>query len=309
MPPKMLTRAALILILSAVTLAHAEPAQDSAAPRPSPATAAPKVGDKLDIQQIIDKTVENGRKRLEIRRNYVYQEREVEEELNKDGSVKKTEIHTHEHLMVYGRPYEKLIATDDKPLPEDRARKEEEKFQKFYDEQKKRFEKDGDARQERKRDENERKFADAILNQMEFTLAGEDEVDGRPVWIVNAEPKKQRKPDNLFEKAVSKVRGKLWIDQADYAWVRARIDVIDDIAIGLFLFRLHKGTQIEFEQTRVNDELWMPRRSMAVGSGRILMFTGRFRDESTYSNFHRFKTDSKVIGIVADDKGELAKPQ
>ena len=39
------------------------------------------------------------------------------------------------------------------------------------------------------------------------------------------------------------------------------LEVIDTISFGLFLARLHKGTHIATEQTRVNDEVWLPRHT------------------------------------------------
>ena len=219
--------------------------------------SGPRVGDKLDIRELIHRSVENHKRNLDIIHNYVFEERRVEEELNKDNSVKKTEVHTYEVVDMFGTSYERLIAKDDKPLNDGDARKEEEKYQKKYAELKKKSESGKDAQ---KQDKEEREMTDALMSMMKFTLVGEDKVDGRPVYVVDAEPDPQRKPNSRAEKLISKLRGRLWIDQNDYDWVKVSADLLDDFSVGLFLFKLNKGAHVEFEAARVNDEVWLPKR-------------------------------------------------
>ena len=255
----------------------------------------PRVGDKLDIRELIHRSVENHKKSLDVIHNYVYQERRVEEELNKDNTVKKTEVHTYEVSDMFGTQYERLIARDDKPLSEDDARKEQEKYQKKYAELKKKSESGKEAA---KQDKEEREMTDALMAMMKFTLVGEERVDRRPVWVVDAEPDPQRKPSSRAEKFISKVRGRLWIDQNEYEWVKVSADLLDDFSVGMFLLKLNKGAHVDFESTRVNDEVWLPKRTWVEGSGRLLVMSGRVRQEEMYSKYRRFKGDARVIGIA-----------
>ena len=62
------------------------------------------------------------------------------------------------------------------------------------------------------------------------------------------------------------LRGKIWIDQKNYGWVKVEAEAIDTISWGFFVLRIHKGSRIAFEQTRVNDEIWLPKR-VAVNAG------------------------------------------
>ena len=84
-----------------------------------------------------------------------------------------SEIHTYEVVDVFGNPYEKLIARDDKPLDANDARKEEEKFQKHYEEAKKKSE---NGKTSAKEDKEQRELTDALMAMMKFTLVGEDSV-------------------------------------------------------------------------------------------------------------------------------------
>ncbi len=81
----------------------------------------------------------------------------------------------------------------------------------------------------------ERRFAREIPEAFDFTLLGEETLDGLPVWKIQAEPKPGFKPKEGRADLLKKVRGTIWVDQAGYQWVRAEIDVIDTISWGLFV--------------------------------------------------------------------------
>ena len=96
-----------------------------------------------------------------------------------------------------------------------------------------------------------------------------------------------------------KIKGKLWIDQADYQWARVEADVIDTISFGWIVARLAKGARIELEQTRVNDEVWLPSRIRAVASARVgLVKRFNIDSETTYSKFRKFQSDSRIVSAV-----------
>jgi hypothetical protein len=96
-----------------------------------------------------DREVEN-EKRL---RDYTYIEHEEEQRLDGSGKVKKTETRTREVLEIYGEPVERLIEKSDKPLPEDEAKKEEEKIQKVME--KRKNESEGDRQKRLEKEEKE----------------------------------------------------------------------------------------------------------------------------------------------------------
>src|SRR5579884_796677 len=60
--------------------------------------------------EILKRALDRDRANLDAARDYVYQEREVSEWLDKEGEPKKTEVVTHDVLMIYGEQYEKLVA-------------------------------------------------------------------------------------------------------------------------------------------------------------------------------------------------------
>jgi len=85
----------------------------------------------------------------------------------------------------------------------------------------------------------------------------------------------------------------------DYHLVKAEVEVVTTISAGLFLVRLAKGSRASFEQTRVNDEVWLPRQVRAFFSARLgLLKVLRIEQEFTYSNCRQFQTDTPIISQI-----------
>lgn len=259
-----------------------------------PVFAQETSSEQPDAQEIIRRSLSHWRRNLDAARNYTFQQRAIEQELNKDGSVKKTEISTHEILIIYGEPYEKLISRDDKPLSAKDQQKEEEKLNKFFEKQQKKSDEDREKDRAKERDKFQREIADELPLMLDYKIAGEEIVDGKPVWVITATPKKDYKAHSRAGKLLSKLSAKAWISKADYQWVKAECNLTDDFGAGWFLFKLHKGTHLEFEQVRINDEVWLPHSIFLQGSVRIAVKTGRFRNTIQYSNYQKFKADVKM---------------
>jgi len=88
----------------------------------------------------------------------------------------------------------------------------------------------------------------------------------------------------------------MWIDKATYQWVRVEAENTDTISWGLFLARLNAGAKMVFEQTQVNSELWLPKRLLLTGSGRLGLLKRLARDEEIeWSNYKKFSVDSAIV--------------
>ena len=78
--------------------------------------------------------------------------------------------------------------------------------------------------------------------------------------------------------------------------MKAEVEVIDNIWLGLFLVRLAKGSRAAFEQTWVNEEVWLPRRVQVFTSARLgLLKVQHIQQEVIYSKCREFQTGSLVI--------------
>ena len=230
-------------------------------------------------------------------RNYTYIERQEEHKLDEHGNVAKIVTRTSEVLEIYGEQVEKLIAKDDKSLPDSEARKEDEKIQRIID--KRKNESDGDRRKrlekERKEREEDRKFVLEIADALNFRLVGSEAIDGRDTWVLEGEPRPGYEPRQRNAKFLTKFKGRVWIDKAEAQWVKIDITAIDTIAIGVFLARIHKGARVVVDLTKVNDEVWLPKHvQFRLDAKLALLKTYREDIEQTFRDYKKFRTATRI---------------
>jgi hypothetical protein len=295
---------------------HAEsittnPTQTSVAESPGPKIdLTPDADGKLSQQQmqqlfriVADKDLENDKRQ----RDYTYIERQVEHKLDGKGRTKSTEVKTYEVVEIYGEPVERLVAKDDKPLDTKEAAKEEEKIQKVIDKRKNESESDRKKRAEKEEKEREdgRKFVTEVADAYNFTLVGSEAVGGRDAWVIDAEPRPGYEPHMKEAKFLPKFHGRVWIDKNDLQLSKMNVEALDTVSWGLFLARFHKGSRFTLEQTRVNDEVWLPRQlAVKVDVRLALLKNFNFDLEQDYRDYKKFRTSSKIVGMseVKEDR-------
>lgn len=252
------------------------------------------VAQGLTPQEIVRRSVDRDARNFERFKDYTFHEFQDQKQLDKRGKVSHRDTELNEVLMLGGRPYSRLLERDGKPLSEKNARKEQAKLDKEAAKRAKETDRDR-AKFEKDRLE-ERKFAREIPDAFNFTLIGEEMLDGLPVWKIQAEPKPGFKPRDKRADLLRKVHGTIWVDQAGYQWVRAEIDVIGTISWGLFVLRIPAGAKISFLQMRVNDEVWLPKTVHIRADAKLaLLKTFRLDMDIAYSDYRKFRAESQII--------------
>jgi hypothetical protein len=251
-----------------------------------------------DVREIVHKSVELDQANWLRMRDYTWVARNTERHLDSKGQTKSVETEAWETLILYGEPHRRIIERNGKPLSLDEQRKQREKLDRAVA----KLERETpDQRQRRlaeleKDREKDREFLREIPELYDFRLEGEAKVDGYDAWIIAATPKANYRPKLRDAKPLLKVKGKVWIDKAEYQWVRLEAETTDTISFGLFLARLSPGAKLVFEQTRVNDEVWLPKREFSSGTGRLgLVKKIAMEQELTWSNYRKFQVESKVV--------------
>jgi hypothetical protein len=299
-----------LVLLASCFLSQVSAGQDSASKSPLPATSAtpdvPPIELKPDatgavpaeqIRELLRSAEENDLENDKRQRDYTYIERVERHTLDGQGAVKKVELRTSEVLQIYGEDVERLIAKDDKPLPADEVKKEDEKIQKIIDKRKNESEDGRRKRLEReeKDREEDRKFVLEVADAFNFRLVGSEVFDGHDTWVLDGEPRPGYEAKRREAKMLSKFQGRVWIDKAEAQWVKLDITAIDTLSVGFVLARIHKGSRLVIELTKVNDEVWLPKRLQLHFDARLALFK-HFDDdvEQTYSSYKKFRTDTKI---------------
>jgi hypothetical protein len=269
-------------------------------PPPTPSLSEDQIREL--IRQTAEKDMENDKRQ----RDYTYIQRDEESKLDGKGQVKSTEIKTSEIMELYGEQVERLIAKDDKPLSDKDAKKEEEKIQKLIDKRKNESPEDRKKREEKEEKEREqnRQFVREVADAYNFKLAGIESLAGRDTYVIDGEPRPGYQAHLKEAKILPKFRFRAWIDKGESQWKKLDIQCIDTVSFGLFLARIHKGSRILIEQTRVNDEVWLPQHVAVKVDVRVALLKDfNIEDDLTFRDYKKFRTDTKIVPI-----GEVQQP-
>jgi hypothetical protein len=248
------------------------------------------------VRQAADKDLENQKKL----RNYTYTQREEEHKLDGDGQTKSTEVRTYEIMVLFEEQVRKLVSKDDNPLSENDAKKEDGKIQKIIDKRKNEDEDDRRKRLEKAEKEQEegRQFVKEVADAYNFRWVGTELLNGRDTYVIDADPRLGYEPHSKDAKFLPKFRFRAWMDKAESQWVKLDIQCIDTVSVGLFLVRVHKGSNIQIELTRVNDEVWLPKRVALKLDARVALFKGlNMAEDVTYRDYKKFGTNTTIVPL------------
>ena len=257
----------------------------------------------LEPREIVRRSVEaNGGENWTIARNYTFLERVETKHLKGDRSARSRSVKTYDVTLVEGSPYRRLVARDDRSLPAEEERRQDELLQGSIEARRKETPSER-AKRIAEFEKQRNKYRDAlreIPDAYSFRLVGEEEIDQNAVWVIEATPRPGYKPRSRYARLFPHLRGALWISKSDFHWVRTAAELVDNFHFGWILLRVAKGARVEMEQVRVNGEVWLPRRVWYVASARIGLFRRYFvEQENTYSRFRKFVADSRVVSTTA----------
>ena len=254
-----------------------------------------------DAREIVHRSLEANEQNWKIARNYTFLQRTEERQIDSAGATKSKEIKTFDITLLEGSPYIRLVERDDQPLSPAEEKKEQQKLEKSIAGRLKETPSERERRisDYEKRRTRQQEAMREVGDAFEFQVLGQDRVEGRDTWILQATPRKGYQPKSREAKILPHIRGKLWIDQRSFHWVKLEAEVIDPVSWGLFLVRLDSGARIRFDETLVNDEVWLPRHIWIAASARIGVFKKlRVEEDTTNKNYRKFQTDSRIVANV-----------
>jgi len=253
---------------------------------------------QVDAREMIRRAVAADESNWRVARNYMFSERVDLRYLDSLGRVKSKEVETYDVTLLDGSPYRRLAARDDRPLTPGEESKEQKRLARSTVQRRKETAPQRAQRlaEYEKRPEWQREAWRELPKAFDFRLAGEELWNGNSLYVIQATPRQGYQPRSRTAEALTHLQGKLWVDKQDYYLVKAEVEVVDTISVGLFLVRVAKGSRAAFELTRVNDEVWLPRHVRAFASARVGLFKVlRIQQEVSYSKCREFQTDSTII--------------
>lgn len=250
-----------------------------------------------DTRTLLLEVEQNDRRLESMRKDYTYHVHLEQEELNKDGAVKKAEVTDSESLTIRGVRVNRVVARNEKPLTPGQQAKESERLDKEVAKASERRAK-ATTRGEATDDRGDTVLsAGRILELGTFSHERRDELNGRPTIVLDYAGDQNAKTHSAVENVVRDLVGTIWIDEADRVLVRGEGHFLNDFKIGGGLVAdVHKGSSFRFEARHIDDQVWLPATIYGQGSVRLLLFAGfQGRLHLTASDYKRFHTTATIL--------------
>jgi len=244
----------------------------------------------------------------DLRRQYTYRvTMETEAENAKDKAGSKTIQESEVFPIAGGGEVWHLIAKDGKPLEGKEKEKEDAHFNKTYEERTKEAAKEEAkraadpqkaAKEQAKEDAEDEKDISKILRAERFTNPRRERLHGQELLAFDFGANPDYKPKSMEEKWAQSMAGVLWVDEQAHEVVRLEAHFVDGMKIaGGILASVDKGSNFVFEQTKVNDEVWLPSYTEIHIGARILLFRGRGNVVQRFTDYKKFNAESKIVAI------------
>jgi hypothetical protein len=234
----------------------------------------------LDARQIVGQSVAATERSWQARNHYVYMERDEDRRLDSLGQVKSENVDVTRMILVNGARFEQLMEHNGQLPSATEQRKSNEDLEKL------KHETPVEQTARLQKDQENKSFLRDLLEAFDFALIGEEILDGRPAYVLQARPHPGYHAHGKFGKMFSKVEGKLWVDKQDFGWIKVDGQVTQSFSMGLFVARVQRGSHIILEQSCVGDAVWVPKRLEVRASARILFLKNLDMDRIlTYSDY------------------------
>jgi hypothetical protein len=251
-----------------------------------------------DVREIVRRAFELNQKTEDLSRNYTFLQNERVRTLDAKGGVKRETSKTEDVTLLEGSPYRRLVARDGQPLPPAEQKLEDERLRRSEEERRRETPEQRERRLadwQRRHEQRTAAFREAP-EAFDFKLAGEETVDGVPVYRIDGTPKPGYKPKSSASAILPKFECRLWVSKSDYALVKLDAVTLGAFSYGGILFRLAKGSRVEIEQERVGEGIWLRKRLMVDLSARVLLISALHEEtEYTYRDYKKFQADSRMV--------------
>ena len=257
---KILTKPLAQAILAVLAASSPLFAQTGASFPPKPR----KPASALDARQIMAASIAATQHSWQARDSYSYTERDEDRRLDAHAQVRSDDVDVSRMTLVNGARFGQLLEHDGRPPSAEELKRNGEDLDKLKHE----------TPEERSirlgKDEENRSFLRDVLDAFDFQLIGKEMAEGRLAYVLQATPHAGYHPQGKYGKMFSKVEGKIWVDAQNFGWIKVEGEVTQAFSMGLFVARVQRGSRIILEQTRVGDDVWVPKRLDVRASARIL---------------------------------------
>ena len=137
-----------------------------------------------------------------------------------------------------------------------------------------------------------------------YTWVADEPRGDRILSKYRMEPNPAYKPASRATSIFMKVRGHVWIDEADAELARVEAEVTDDVSFGGFLAKVYKGSHFMQERYEMAPGIWLPSFSQYDFDGRKLFLSFGVHERTYSSQYRRIGPPKEALAVI---RAELNK--
>jgi hypothetical protein len=280
---------ALLFAATFWTMSATGPQQDS---RPLP-----------DIPTLLRDIGKNQQALEDLRKLYTCHLSEEEDKVDSGGQVKSRTVKEYDVFYIGEDQVLHLLAKDGKPLDADEKKQEDDRFNKRFDDlKKKQAEFSGDPKKQAKKEEEDEAEISDFLRAEVFTNPRRDHFRGQEVIAFDFNGNPEYKPKNRIDGIIQKLSGVMWVDEQAREIVRLEARFAEAVKVGGgLLASLEKGSNFVFEQEKINDEVWLPSYAEVHFAGRIFVVKLKQNAIDHYTDYKKFRVGTALGSTTSQD--------
>jgi hypothetical protein len=282
-------RSAGVFLLFSLSTIAISAAQAENGPGSAPSANSTPNSTPIDLNQLLHRVEEHQKQVETLREDYTYDCVQMNQEFDSNGQVKKTETEKREEFFVNGHMIGRVVERDGQPLSQSDRQKEDQRIAELVTKAQK--------TPPDERLEGPNITVGRVLELMDLRNPRREMFRGRPTIVFDFVGRKDMKTHGMMEDASKKLRGTVWIDEADLQVAHLEVTVDDNFHIaGGLLASVEKGSSFRFDQARVNAGLWLPAGSEANMQARVLLVKNLHEHLVQHnSGFRRFSVEAAGV--------------
>jgi hypothetical protein len=236
----------------------------------------------------------------DLRKLYTCHLSEEEDKTDSSGNIKARNAKDYDVFYIGDEQVLHLLAKDGQPLTGDDKKREDDRFNKRYDDlKKKQAEIAADPKKRAKKEEEDEAQLSDFLRAEKFTNPRRVMFRGHEVIAFDFAGSPAYKPKKRIDRIIQKLTGEMWVDEQAREVVRLEAHFAESVKVGGgLLASLQKGSNFVFEQEEINGEVWLPSYAEVHFTGRIVFVKLKRNFIDHYSDYKKFRTGVTLGPVV-----------
>jgi len=240
-----------------------------------------------DPKKLVIEVQEHQKAMDKLRESYTYSSLQTVQDVDAQGKVTKTETSENEDFFVNGHVIERTVKKNGQALNERERQKETERVTKLVEK--------AEKTPPGQPIDGPQVSISRVLEIMDLGAPRRETFRGRATIVFDFVGRKDAKTHGLAEEASKKLKGTIWIDEADRQVAHLEVTFDDNFHVaGGLVANVQKGSNFRFDQAPVDGGLWLPTGGEGMLTARVLLVRNMRQhfSEKVY-DYKRFKVETQ----------------